>query len=73
MAYTQAAGTEPRVDGNTVRFAPLPALEPGQRADWRVMAECRGEGDLRIAVSVETDEHKVPVRETEATRIYNQV
>jgi uncharacterized repeat protein (TIGR01451 family) len=71
MTYLRATGpTPPTEENGRVRFAPLPSLGPKQSATWSVFVRCDRPGDVRFAVSVDSDEHGRPVRETEATRIY---
>lgn len=53
-----------------IMFAPLQSLAPGQTAEWHVRVLCTGTGDIRFYAEVDSDQHGRPVRETEATRIY---
>jgi len=71
MQGTAAGGaTAGTAQGQRVDFAELPALEPGQQAQWQVRARALGEGDHRIRVTLTSDQLTRPVEETEATNLY---
>ncbi|MGE3180084.1 MAG: hypothetical protein AB7N71_00500 [Phycisphaerae bacterium] len=56
--------------GRTVTFAPLEALAPKAKANFRVIVRGQQAGDTRFAVSMTTDQTTSPVEETESTRFY---
>ncbi len=58
------------VEGKVIRFAPLPALEPGQKAVYKVVTKGVGTGDTRFRVVLTSDQIIKPVEETESTNIY---
>ncbi len=58
------------VGGNRVEFAPLPKLEPGAKAEWRVNAKALAPSDHRFTVIMTSDLRQRPVMETEATTLY---
>lgn len=72
MTFVSASGpSQPTMaEDRQIRFT-LPSLAPKQTATWRVIARCDRPGDLRFEVNVQSDEHDRPVRETEATRVYD--
>jgi len=45
----QKAGgtTEGKIEGNIVRFTPIPTMRPGARAEWRINVKALKAGDLR--------------------------
>jgi hypothetical protein len=71
MTITSGSGaTAGTISGKTIRFAPLPRLEVGAKAEWRVEVRADAVGDQRFAVSMNTDQLTRPVDETEATNTY---
>lgn len=56
--------------GNRIEFAPLPKLEPGAKAEWRVNAKAISPSDHRFTVIMTSDLRQRPVMETEATTLY---
>jgi uncharacterized repeat protein (TIGR01451 family) len=71
MTFLNAEGPTPaHVEGRTVSFQPLGTLGPKQSQTWKVFGRCEVPGDARFKVRVESDQHELPVTETEATRIY---
>ncbi|MGE5293234.1 MAG: hypothetical protein ACM3VT_00245 [Solirubrobacterales bacterium] len=73
VQYVSSAGaTAGSVLGKTISFAPLRTLEPKGKATWRIVVKGAVAGDVRIKVTMHTDQLALPVEETEATRIYQQ-
>jgi len=73
MRYVSSSGpTEASVTGDTVTFAPLPALAPKASVSWKVRVQAVAKGDVRFAVQMNTDELGRPVDENEATNFYGQ-
>ena len=71
LEFVSASGaTSESIRGNTISFAPFPVLAPGQRISWDVVVRAIGEGDVRFALEMTSDELTSPVRETEATQLY---
>jgi uncharacterized repeat protein (TIGR01451 family) len=58
------------IDGQRVLFEPLAQLAPKADTTYRVKAEGRGPGDVRVRVQIITDEIKSPVTKEESTRVY---
>jgi uncharacterized repeat protein (TIGR01451 family) len=58
------------IDGQRVLFEPLAQLAPKADTTYRVKAEGRGPGDVRVRVQIITDEIKNPVTKEESTRVY---
>lgn len=54
----------------TVRFDPLPTLDVGAKATFRVVVKGTKEADARFRVSMTGDQLSSPVTETESTHIY---
>ncbi len=69
--FVSAGGaTNGTASGRAVTFASLPSLAPKAKAEWRVVVRAAGSGDVRFAVEMTSDELTSPVRETEATQLY---
>jgi len=73
LQYVSSAGaTAGSVMGKTINFAPLRTLEPKGKATWRIVVKGVVAGDVRVKVTMHTDQLALPVEETEATHIYQQ-
>ncbi len=73
LQYVSSAGaTAGSIMGRTVSFAPLRTLEPKARATWRVVVRGAVAGDVRVKVTMHTDQLALPVEQTEATHVYQQ-
>ncbi|TWU00118.1 Large cysteine-rich periplasmic protein OmcB precursor [Botrimarina colliarenosi] len=59
-----------RVEATRAEFAPLPRLEPGQKAAFRVRVTGAEPGDQRVTVLVESNEITRPIRREESTRVF---
>jgi len=71
MEYVSAEGASALVSGgNRIEFAPLPKLEPGVKAEWRVNAKALLPSDSRFTAIMTSDQLQRPVMETEATTLY---
>jgi uncharacterized repeat protein (TIGR01451 family) len=71
MEFVSAEGaTALATSGNRMEFAPLPKLEPGAKAEWRVTAKAIAPADHRLTVIMTSDVRQRPVMETEATTLY---
>ena len=71
QGYVSATGlTQATVDGQVVRFAPLPSLDPKAKATYRVVAKAVKAGDVRFTVSMISDQQTIEVKETESTHQY---
>lgn len=72
MDFVEGAGATAvaSVAGDVVDFAPLPELAPGASAEWRVTVTSLQVGDVRFRAQMTADQLQRPVRETEATRLY---
>ncbi len=71
MQLVSAGGaTEAVSTGGRINFAPLPKLEPGAKAEWRVTGKAVAPADSRFTTVMTTDELQRPVMETEATTLY---
>lgn len=71
MEYVTSSGpTEANVTGRRIEFGPLPDLEPGEKATWRMNVKAAAPGDVRILVTMDSDMITRPVMETEATNFY---
>ncbi|GJM18954.1 MAG: hypothetical protein DHS20C14_11670 [Phycisphaeraceae bacterium] len=69
--FVSAGGaTSGSSSGRTVSFTPLPSLAPKAKAEWRVVVRATGAGDVRFATEMTSDQLTSPVRETEATQLY---
>lgn len=73
LQYVSSAGaTAGSVVGKTINFAPLRILEPKGKATWKIVVKGAIAGDVRLKVSMHTDQLALPVEETEATHVYQQ-
>lgn len=72
LSATGATATAANPGAKTVTFQPLPTLAPKETAVWRIVVRCVAPGDIRFAIEVSSDQHGRPVRETEATSIYEK-
>ena len=73
LQYVSSAGaTAGSIMGKTISFAPLRNLDPKGKATWRVVVRGALAGDVRIKVTMHTDQLALPVEQTEATHIYQQ-
>lgn len=71
QTYVSSTGpTNSKAEGNRIVFEPLPTLAPKAQAVWRVTVRNAKEGDVRFAVTMDSDQLTRPVQETEATNIY---
>lgn len=71
QSYVSSSGaTVGRLDGKTVKFAPLPSLPAKQKAEWRVVVKAGKAGDVRFSVELNSDMLERPVNETESTHQY---
>ncbi len=71
MTITGTSGaTDGSVSGKNVTFASLASLAPGAKAEWRVTVRVDEAGDQRFSVTMNSDQLKRPVNETEATNCY---
>jgi uncharacterized repeat protein (TIGR01451 family) len=69
--YVSSTGpTEAKVEGKSVKFAPLPSLAPKAKAVYKLTVKGVGEGDVRFKVEMISDQINRPVMETESTNIY---
>jgi len=71
QSYVSATGdTSGTAKGKVITFAPLKSLAPGAKATWRAIVKAEKVGDIRIKVSMTSDQLTRPVEETEATNQY---
>lgn len=60
-----------RTGAKNVILRPVKKLSPGQTANWKIQVRGTQAGDMRFRVAVDSDQHGRPVRETEATRVFD--
>jgi uncharacterized repeat protein (TIGR01451 family) len=73
LQYVSSAGaTAGSLMGKTVSFAPLRILEPKTKATWRVVVKGLQAGDVRLKVTMHTDQLALPIESMEATHFYQQ-
>ena len=73
LQYVSSAGvTAGSIMGKTITFAPLRSLDSKGKATWRIVVRGALPGDVRLKVTMNTDQLALPVEETEATHIYQQ-
>ena len=71
MQYVSSSGpTDAKVSANKITFAPLAALDPKEKVEWKVVIKALSDGDWRFKTSMTSNELTRPVIETEATRFF---
>jgi uncharacterized repeat protein (TIGR01451 family) len=71
MELVSAEGaTASKAEGTTVLCGPLPSLAPKAQAVWRVVVRAVEPGDVRMKVTLTSDQLTRPVEKTEATNFY---
>lgn len=71
MEYVSASGaTRGAFADGAVTFEALPSLAPKAKAEWRVVVKAVKTGDVRLRVTMNTQELQREVMETEATRFF---
>jgi uncharacterized repeat protein (TIGR01451 family) len=71
MEFVSAGGaTRGGFAEGAVTFEPLPSLAPKAAVSWRVVVKAVKAGDVRLRVTLNTDELGRDVMETEATRFF---
>ena len=71
LSFISASGaTKASLSGRTITMAPIASLAPKEKAEWRIVVKATGEGDVRFAVQMNSNELSSPVDETEATNLY---
>ncbi len=71
--FVSASGTtdaRTRAGASEVVFEPVESLESDETATWKVRVRGTETGDMRFRVAVDSDQHGRPVRESEATRVF---
>lgn len=72
LTYVSSTGpTQGTVSGQRITFAPLATLAPKARAEWRVQVRANAAADIRSAFEMTSKQFPSPVRETEATNLYD--
>lgn len=72
LAYVSSSGpTNSSVAGQRITFAPLPSLAPKANAVWRVQVKAVKAGSIQSAFEMTSKQFPNPVRETEATNLYD--
>ena len=75
LKLVDAAGATPgQVAGNSVTFAPVGSLAPGQAVQYQVRCQAARAGDARFRVQMTADPGTLssPVLEEESTHVYDQ-
>lgn len=71
LDFISATGqTQGRLDGRTLRFAPVATLAPRAKAEWRVVVRANAEREVRTRVLVTSDQFRTPIEEIESTNLY---
>lgn len=71
LKFASAQGpTDGVAAGQTITFAALDVLKPGETATWLVEAKATGAGDVRFNVRLKSDALTEPAAESEPTRLY---
>ncbi|HND55532.1 MAG TPA: DUF11 domain-containing protein, partial [Pirellulaceae bacterium] len=71
QSYVSDSGpTKGTASGQVITFAPLPSIDPKARAEWKLVVKAMKASDIRIKVSMTSDQLTRPVEETESTNQY---
>lgn len=71
LDFVSATGqTQGRLEGRTLRFAPIATLAPRAKAEWRVVVRANAEREVRTRVLVTSDQFRTPIEEIESTNLY---
>lgn len=71
QTYVSDSGvTRGSAAGQTVTFAPVASLAPGEVIEWRMTIRANAPEDSRFAVELTSDRFNRPIRETESTNLY---
>ncbi len=72
MEYVSGSGTTPvvRASARELRFEPVPVLNKGQTAVWKITVRATGEGDKRFTAHLLSDQLQTPVSKSESTNFY---
>lgn len=71
LKFAEASGdTKAKSTGNTVKFATVDKLEPGETATWQVKATATGEGNARTTVSMTSKAQNQTSSADEPTRMF---
>lgn len=72
MEYVSGAGSTrvTQVSARELRFEPLPVLNKGATAVWKITVRATGEGDKRFTAHLLSDQLQTPVSKSESTNFY---
>ncbi|MGF1484060.1 MAG: hypothetical protein ACFBZ8_06820 [Opitutales bacterium] len=71
MEFVKSTGaTKANLEGNSIVFEPLPALDAQSEAVWRVIVKATKANNVRFTASIESEQLDRPVTENEATHFY---
>jgi uncharacterized repeat protein (TIGR01451 family) len=59
-----------RIQAGQLVFEPLPKLEPGAEARFRIHVRCQTPGDWRFQVQMTSEQSRLPLCKEEGTRVY---
>jgi uncharacterized repeat protein (TIGR01451 family) len=69
--FVSGTGTsEVSAQERTITLATLPALNPKDKATWRVVVKTLKAGDVRFTTELHSDQFQQPIKEIEATQQY---
>lgn len=73
LQFVSSAGpTDPKNKGQTLNFAPIKSLDPGDRAVYQVVTKATGEGQVLFHVELKSEALKQPATAEEPTRLFSQ-
>ncbi|HEV7282236.1 MAG TPA: hypothetical protein VGN57_18680 [Pirellulaceae bacterium] len=64
--------TEVSSEGGNVKFAPVETLEPGAKAEWRVVLQAKQPGNVRFDIDVTSDKSAEGVTAAEPTTLFQE-
>lgn len=73
LEFVSASGpSEHSQDGSTVSFDAIKTMQPGDRADYKVIAKSVGDGDVRFTAKLNSDSLEKDVIGEEPTRLFDE-
>jgi hypothetical protein len=69
-AHRRARGSSVTADGQTLNFAPVKRLDPGEVAEWRVEVKAEGKDKVLLKLNMNSDALPRAVTKMEPTTLY---
>lgn len=72
LEFVSAKPEQYTLEGNRIRFAPLPALEINQEKTFDIVCVAKGEGQPRIVANIFSDGNRNPIREEQSVAVFRE-